>query len=256
MSATSIRRLVAAAWALAFAVPACAWTAAENAALNLTQGRCEAAVDDVNAGLKDGDPHAYYLVGLMHLRGLCVKARPERAAAYLEPAAKAGEAGAARLLVMMHGLGLGLAQSYAQAGRWAIAADDIRRAREPLAAASAPGTGPVAVDDAEKLGVLATVHAAVVHRMAYPRAGARIQAENVSLVVTLAIGPQGISYVVADRVAAIQAELAGSAIVRRSSVPHGEQVQEMLDELIRELPPLPAVDTPFVIPFEIRFRIN
>ena len=46
-----------------------AWTSAEDAVRAMHQGRCEAAVNAANKGLKQGGTRAYFVGGLMHREG-------------------------------------------------------------------------------------------------------------------------------------------------------------------------------------------
>ena len=116
---------VAALMVLPFWAGAAERTATDEALEDLSRERCEQAVDGFNRGLKEGDPQAYYWTGAMLHYGLCLKPDPARAVPYLELATRHGVANAARLLVLTHGLGRGVPQSYAEAGRWTRAGLDI-----------------------------------------------------------------------------------------------------------------------------------
>lgn len=224
------------------------------AARALAQGRCKAALEPLNEGLKQGDPESYFLVGLMYVKGLCVAAAPERGPAYLEPAAKAAQADAARLLVMMHGFGLGVPQSYAQAGRWMIALMDIEAIRK--------GRSPSFVDDqgkpferldsasAEALGVLGSVAVAVQDRVMYPKPGAGLAAGTVELELNLRLDALGIHHSFTNVRSKVEYDIQ-STIVRRSPQPHVELLEQVVEEVIKELPPYPpqAKTASLVIPY-------
>jgi len=144
----------------------------------IAAGQCEDALPALNQGLAEGERDVYFMAGYMFARGVCVAANVPRAVGYLEAAAKAGQSDAAMELVLMHGTGRGVPQSYAEAGRWAVAAAEILQlavnASKSGGAASAPpssasGVAPAAsrpasvqLLDAEptsRVGYLATVHA-------------------------------------------------------------------------------------------------
>lgn len=130
----------------------------------LEAGRCQDVLGLVNAGLADGDRDIYFLAGFMFSRGLCVKPDGARAARLLEASAKAAQGDAAMELVLMHGMGRGVPQSYAQAGVWARAASDIGELNvcdpnDSAAAASNACGKTLDVDYAIALGRVATIHA-------------------------------------------------------------------------------------------------
>jgi hypothetical protein len=235
------------------------WTPTDEAVRDMMQGRCEAGVESANRGLKDGDSKAYFLVGFMRLKGLCVTASPDRAASYLELAAKAGQRDAARLLVMMHGFGIGVPQSYAQAGRWMVAFMDIAALSKGEApsyvdhGASAPGQ--ISLPTAERLGVIGSVASAVQDRLQYPGRGATLSARTVDLVLSLRLGPDGLRYSLSRIRSEIEQDL-NSAIARRSAQPHIQQIQDVVEAVIEELPPydLPASVTLIRIPYRFLLR--
>jgi hypothetical protein len=130
----------------------------ERALQMLDNGQCADARPIVNAGLADGDPQVYYLAGYMFSRGVCVASDAPRAVKLLEAAAKAGHADAARELVLIHGLGRGVPQNHAQAGRWALAAADIGALK---VVGAEPAKRTLDADYASTLGHLATIHALV-----------------------------------------------------------------------------------------------
>ncbi len=238
-----------------------ATTAAERGAQALAQGRCDAALDALNEGLKEGDADAYYTVGLMYLKGYCVKADPARSPAYFEPAAKAAQPQAAKMLVMMHGLGIGVPQSYARAGQWFFAWSDIARllrqrkgdgADAPAAAASTPAK--IGVEQAVSYGVLGTVAAAVEDRVRYPRAGALTGADRVSFDLMLALEPSGLSVRIENNQSGM-AEDAKSAVIRRSAQPHEDVVREAIDEIIRTMPTFPLPKEPATLTVPYRFDV-
>ena len=132
----------------------------ERAVRTMESGRCEQARPIINAGLADGDPQIYYLSGYMFSRGLCVAPDAPRALKLLEAAAKAGQSDAALELTLTHGMGRGVPQSYAQAGRWAMAAADIE-ALSGVKAVASGGPKTIDVDQAMALGYIGTVHALV-----------------------------------------------------------------------------------------------
>jgi len=130
----------------------------ERAVHMLDGGQCADARPIINAGLAYGEPEVYYLAGYMFSRGVCVAPDAARAAKLLEAAAKAGQGDAALELVLIHGLGRGVPQSHAQAGRWALAAVDIGALK---IAGAEPAKRVLDPDYATTLGHLATIHALV-----------------------------------------------------------------------------------------------
>ena len=249
MKERSILALLLAAGALTAPgrVAAQSWSGAENAVRAMSQGRCEAAVDAANKGLMAGDPQAYFVVGLMHLKGLCIAEAPAQAVPYFEPAAKAGHADSAYMLVMMHGLGLGVPQSYAQAGRWTTALSDIAKLNGK---GRGSGEGPLQADETFSWGVVGTVSAVVRDRMLYPKQGARLGGETVSVKLKLTLAAEGVRYEFLDATSGMQDDVR-SATLRRSTQPHLEAMQEVVDAAIRELPPYPpnGLSVELTVPF-------
>ena len=217
----------------------------------INANRCEAAVGEVNKGLTEGEVDAYYLTGLMYLRGLCLRADASAAPRYFEPAAKAAHIDAARYLTMMHGLGRGVPQSYAQAGRWFQAYLDIQRMRN---GGEPPPTTALDARFAEQWGVLGTVAAAVQERVQYPRRGARLQASDVEVRVVLELGPEGLKYGLFDARSGIETDVQ-SAVLRRSHEPQLEAIETVLEEVIDELAPYPKPEKPMRIAIPYRFRL-
>lgn len=217
-------------------------SAAERGGQALAEGRCQAALEQLNEGLKQGDSQAYFFVGFMYVKGRCVNAAPERGSAYLEPAAKASQADAARLLVMMYGFGLGVPQNYAQAGRWMIALMDIEALNS--------GRSPSFVDNqgkpferldaasAEQFGVLGSVAVAVQDRVMYPKPGVGLAAGTVELELNLRLDALGIHHSFTNVRSKVEYDVQ-STIVRRSPQPHVERLDQVVDEVIKELPPYP-----------------
>ena len=159
----------------------------ERAVRTMERGRCEQARPIINTGLHVGDPQVYYLSGYMFSRGLCVAPDAARAVKLLEAAARAGQADAALELTLMHGMGRGVPQSYAQAGRWAVAAADI----EALSSAKAVATGgpkTLDVEQATALGYIGTVHALVADetRMKRPEFISQLTEPLINVRVTVA----------------------------------------------------------------------
>lgn len=252
----------AAAWAgcllpaLACAAP---WSGAEEAVRAMREGRCEAAVDGVNRGLQDRDAQAFFVVGLMYLKGLCIASAPERAQAYLEPAAKAGHQEAAYMLALMYGLGTGVPQNYAQAGRWTIALMDIARAKAGRAGApvaeSASEPGRLDASLAASYGVIGTAAALVRDRLLYPEGRARLQSDRVDLRLTLTLDADGIRYSLSDAEGSISSDMR-SSVLRRSTTPYLEAMQETVEAAIRALPPFepPAQALSVSIPYKFNVR--
>jgi hypothetical protein len=222
----------------------------------LLQGRCEVAADALNEGLKDGDPTAYYMVGLMYLKGYCVKADPARAPTYLEPAAKAAQRDAARTLVMMHGLGVGVPQSYAQAGVWFYAWGDIIKAHvspsEAPASSAVNSPRQIGAEDAVTWGVIGTVAASVQDKLLYPRNKSVRTAAEVSMDLSVEFGPAGLQ-ARANNTRADAADLRG--ITSYSTQPHEEAVRDAVDEVIKSLPPYPLPQRKVGIVVPYRFAI-
>lgn len=135
-------------------------SAAEEAAQLLAQGRCRDGVERLNAGLSERDPQAYFVAGFMYARGLCVAVDVTRALPLLEVAAKAGWMEAARELALIHGSGRGVAQSYAESGRWAVAMLDIMDLRLGIKPRTRDvgANGSLDVQSAQAYGYLVTVH--------------------------------------------------------------------------------------------------
>jgi hypothetical protein len=134
----------------------------------LDAGRCEALQPIINAGLADGERDLYYVAGFMFSRGMCVSPDTSRALKLLEAAARAGQSDAAMELVLVHGMGRGVPQSYAQAGRWAQAVADMGKLhicdqQSNSAPTGSCGAGPLDADYAAALGHAGTVHALVVN---------------------------------------------------------------------------------------------
>lgn len=247
-----LRLMIVVAAAAPCTVAAQAWTGAEEAVRAMRQGRCEAAVDAANKGLMEGDPQAYFVVGLMHLKGLCIAAAPAQATQYFEPAAKAAHADSGYMLVMMNGLGLGVPQSYAQAGRWTIALMDIARLKDGGAGA---GAGPIEVGDAAAWGVIGTVAAVVRDRLLYPKSGARLGGESVSVKLRLSLESERVRYELLEATSQMQDD-ARSSILRRSSQPHLDAMHEVVETAIRELPAYPVMGRKieFTIPYSFTLK--
>jgi hypothetical protein len=247
-----MRTLSMLALALGVAAPAWSGELADSAFRAMRADRCEEAVDVVNKGLAGGDVEAYYLTGLMYLKGLCLAADSSKAQRYFEPAAKAGNANSARYLTMMHGLGLDVPQSYAQAGRWMQAWIDILRLSEPGATLT-PGE-TLDAGYAERMGVVGTVAAVLQDRVQYPRRGASVRVSEVNVVLVLDLGPEGFRYRFADDLNSIEDDIQGS-VRRHSNAAHLEAIETVLDKLLEELPPYsrPARSSRVAIPF--RFRL-
>jgi hypothetical protein len=135
-------------------------SSAQEAAQLLAQGRCRAGGEKLNIGLAERDPEAYFVAGFMYARGVCVNADVSRGVPLLEVAAKSGWMEAARELTLIHGSGRGVPQSYAEAGRWAVAMLDIMALRAGSAQASQVPTvnGALPIDSAQGYGYAVTVH--------------------------------------------------------------------------------------------------
>jgi len=134
-------------------------TDAERAIDRLAADDCEGALVPLNLGVKAGDPRAYTITGMLLSKGVCVLADVKRAMPFLEIAARHGDAAAAEYLVVVHGLGRGVSQNFAEAGRWAVALLEVH-------AASGVATGAIRADakqldaaDAAAFGRAATIHA-------------------------------------------------------------------------------------------------
>ena len=246
-----MRTLSMLALALGVAAPAWSGELADSAFRAMRADRCEEAVDVVNKGLASGEVEAYHLTGLMYLKGLCLAADSSKAQRYFEPAAKAGNANSARYLTMMHGLGLGVPQSYAQAGRWMQAWIDILGLRTK---GVKEASGPLDVEATARLGVLGTVASVLQDRVQYPRRGARMQASEVNVKLILELGAEGLQYGFADAKSTIEDDIQ-STILRRSNEPHLEAIETAVDKLIEELPPYPRSTQPVRVGIPFRFRL-
>lgn len=245
-----MRTLSTLALTLGVAAPAWSGELADSAFRAMRADRCEEAVDVVNKGLAGGEVEAYQLTGLMYLKGLCLAADPTKAPRYFEPAAKAGNVDSARYLAMMHGLGMGVPQSYAQAGRWTQAWYDILGLRNRAAPQSATALD---AEQAAYQGVLGTVAAAVQDRVIYPRGGARLQASDMDVRLVLQLGPEGVAYGFFDARSGIEEDIQ-STILRRSGKPHLEAIEDAVDKVLQELPsyPRPAKPQRINIPYSFR----
>lgn len=244
-----MRTLSTLALTLGVAAPAWSGELADSAFRSMRADRCEDAVDVVNKGLASGEVEAYHLTGLMYLKGLCLTADPAKAPRYFEPAAKAGDVASARYLAMMHGLGIGVPQSYAEAGRWTQAWYDILGLRNR----ATPERSLLDAEQAAYHGVLGTVAAAVQDRVIYPRGGARLQASEVNVRLVLQLGPEGLEYGFFDARSGIDDDIQ-TTILRRSGQPHLDAIEDAVDKVLQDLPayPRPAKPQRIAIPYSFR----
>jgi hypothetical protein len=235
--------LVAALLSLTACASAPERTATDEALEDLGKERCEAAVEGLNRGLKAGDPQAYYWTGALLHYGVCLKADPGRAVPYLELAAKHRIAKAARLLVLTHGLGRGVPQSYVEAGRWTQASHDIHEIVATKQDLSAEDKAErVDLSEWALLGVAGTLWMMLPDKVSHPN----IQSfryrgvDRGGATVTLVIGPSGLSY----RLSNVSADGESQDTTRRrtSEAAFRSQIEAGLDAALRELPPfeLPA----------------
>ena len=147
---------------LALSLPALAesqsW--ADHSQRALAVADCGKAIEYLNKGLEGQETDAVGLAGMLYSRGVCLQRDPDKALAMLGLATRFGHAPSAAELVLMHGLGRGAPQDYAEAGRWAIAAMDILNLSRSKPAGGAESCGEEALDVARASGVgyLATVH--------------------------------------------------------------------------------------------------
>jgi TPR repeat protein len=213
----------------------------ERAVHTMEKGRCEQARPIVNAGLADGDPQVFYLAGYMFSRGLCVAPDPARALKLLEAAAKAGQADAAMELTLMHGMGRGVPQSYAQAGRWAMAAADI----EALSSVKAVAAGPKTIDagTASALGYIGTVHALVADevRVKRPEWIQQMTERDVAVRVTVA-WPDRALRTEASRSGGPLQDVATTFV--SGAAPMVDQLKAAYAKAIRTAPPLSCAKAP------------
>lgn len=135
-------------------------SSAQEAAQLLRAGQCRDGAAKLNEGLTESDPHAYFVAGFMFARGVCVAVDVKRALPLLEVAAKSGWYEAAQELVLIHGRGRGVVQSYAEAGRWAVAMSDIAalRSGKPDRSAVPASARSIEAKSAEAYGYLVTLH--------------------------------------------------------------------------------------------------
>ncbi|QTN25458.1 sel1 repeat family protein [Rhizobacter sp. AJA081-3] len=253
-----LRPVVAAAVCAAVASPvsAAGLDPSEEAVRDLKQGRCEAVIESLNRGLKEGERRSYFLMGYIFYRGDCVKRDPARARPYLETAAKHGESAAAKLLVQMHGLGQGVAQSYVEAGRWTLAQTDISRLEAGKPAATPEQAKRESdVRYLQALGILSTVWASMQDKIVHPsrELEARTHANNAQLPVSMRVGPMGITYSFSSAPAEIETDLQ-TAVLRRSTAPYQERVQDAIAAAIVELPPFPTPEATAEIRSVIAFK--
>ena len=210
----------------------------------LEAGRCEQLRDVINTGLAAGDRDLYYLAGFMFARGKCVAQDGVRAAKLLETAAKAAQPDAALELVLMHGMGRGLAQSYAQAGRWALAAQDIGALSAcPLPApTTCAGPRTLDADYAASLGYVGTIHALVNEHVRDNSRQYTRQLESATSVVTVRV-----TVVWPDKTLRI-ATAANDGVLKDASVRYqsgtkgvGVMVKSAYEGAIEVAPPAPCV---------------
>jgi hypothetical protein len=135
-------------------------SATQEAAQLLRDGLCRDGAAKLNEGLAEKDPHAYFVAGFMFARGVCVAADVKRALPLLEVSAKSGWLDAARELVLIHGSGRGVQQSYAEAGRWAVAMSDIQalRSGSPDRSVVPASARALEAKSAAAFGYLAALH--------------------------------------------------------------------------------------------------
>lgn len=251
--------LAAAAWSAAASPALAAWLdPSEEAVRDLKQGRCEAVVESLNRGLKEGERRSYFLMGYIFYRGDCVKRDPARARPYLETAAKHGEHAAAKLLIQMHGLGQGVPQSYVEAGRWTIAALDIMRLRDGKPEATPEQRKQEGdANYLQSLGILSTVWASMQDKIEHPSFGleARLYARKAEVPVTIRVGPMGVTYSLSAVPAEIDTDLR-TAVMRMSTAVYHERVQAAIAAAIAELPPFPTPQAQAQVGSVIAFSIK
>jgi hypothetical protein len=233
-------------------------TATEEALEDLSRERCEQAVDGFNRGLKEGDPQAYYWTGAMLHYGLCLKQDPARAVPYLELATKHGVAKAARLLVLTHGLGRGVPQSYAEAGRWTRAGLDIE-------ALAKQGRGKSAVELAHtmptsswvSLGVAGTFHALVGDKTTHPsmQSFSYRGSDEGSVEVLVNLGQDGLTYTLSKVTVAEKAAPSGLR-ARIASTAFRAELEAGFAAAMKELPAYPRPGEPAQYLFEVAFRVR
>jgi hypothetical protein len=228
-------------------------TTTEHALAELRANRCGAGIAVLNRGVAAGEPDAYSLIGHLMAKGLCVPRDPQKAIkVYLEPAAKAGQIDAAYLLVALHGFGIGVPQSYAQAGRWSLAVDDIAalKAGKPQDSAA----GPLDPAATEARGVVATALATVRDRLMYPPRDVRPRPTSADVLLTLRLGADGFRYSLGRERAQIDADLQSPA-ARRPEGAAQVAVAAVVDQVLKELPPHKRPDTPQRLEAPIVFQM-
>jgi hypothetical protein len=247
---------VVALLAIPFWAGAAERTVTDEALEELSKERCEAAVDGFNRGLKEGDPQAYYWTGAMLHYGLCLKQDPGRAVPYLELATKHGVAKAARLLVLTHGLGRGVPQNYAEAGRWTQAGRDIAtlarqgRGMSPQERALTMQTSSWAI-----LGVAGTFHALVGDKTVHPnmqsisyRGG-----DQGSVDIVVSLGPDGLTFQLSE-VKLSAAMAAGGLRSRSAATAFRAELEAGFAAALQELPDYPRPTKSYPFEFEVAFR--
>jgi hypothetical protein len=230
----------------------------DEAVRDLKQGRCEAVVESLNLGLKEGERRSYFLMGYIFYRGDCVKRDPARARPYLETAAKHGEHAAAKLLIQMHGLGQGVPQSYVEAGRWTIAAQDISRLENGKPAATPEQRKQEGdANYLQSLGILSTVWASMQDKIEHPSHSleARIYARKAEVPVTIRVSPMGVTYSLSSVPAEIDTDLR-TAVMRLSTETYRERVQAAIAAAVAELPPFPTPQAQAQVNSLIVFKIE
>ena len=92
-------------------------------------------------------------------------------------------------------------------------------------------------------------------RLLYPEGRARLQSDRVDLRLTLTLDADGIRYSLSDAEGSISSDMR-SSVLRRSTTPYLEAMQETVEAAIRALPPFepPAQALSVSIPYKFNVR--
>ncbi len=236
--------------------------AADAALERLRKGDCQGVLEPLNRGLQAGEAKSFYVLGAMYLNGACVATDVPRGLQQLERAAKAGEEMAAEQLILIHGLGRGVAQDYTRAGVWAVALQDIYRAR--TAATRAPtDASPMVVEQIAGGGMLdplwtkAFGQAATIQALATERVQASRRVShhgglaNLFVVVTSA-GPQGLPSLLFEEKVRDRTTVLGSAVARPAGAEILRDIREIFEGVLRDIP---ALDSPVEATLKREFTV-
>lgn len=206
--------------------------AADRAYRSLGRSDCTGALKELNAGILAGEAKAFLVLGTMYRKGTCVAQDGPRAVEQFERAAEAGNSSAAEQLVLVYGLGAGVPQDYARAGRWML---------RSVGEKGNEGMPPSSIGTPEVASVNAFGQVATIQALAAERIGTLILRSpypyEVSIVVTVASAkPNALPTVTVDDPAVAP----GSELVMPGRMTRDvrDYVERVFDQVVRELPVL------------------